>query len=373
VTGTVQLTGLLTAVAPTRNRPALVGTQLALFARAGVTHPIVIADSSDPEQAAAIRTLSGGRADYRTYPPTMTLYDKLDRVLAAVETPYVLLLSEKKLTFPHAMDLAVAYLETHADFVAAHGYVLDFRQDGTDIDVIGVRFFAPSLADDSPLQRYYHLMRRYQPGHFAVLRTEALRRAISLSTKAPGAIFQEVILMAALALQGKVARLRNVFTFQGPDISFHPIGRTDPTRWFMEDAATFFSHYRRYRRLLMQFANELGIAAPAGTRLGQLIDVINAVWLNRNFDNGMLNHTARLLLGDDLPPLAGRAPPKRQGDTGPGDVVHCGANGRRYIWRRAVLEAGPREEITISADEMIRVMEQLEGCFSTLNRSGTAS
>jgi hypothetical protein len=225
-----------------------------------------------------------------------------------------------------------------------------------------LRFFTPSLDHDDPLQRYYHLMRRYQPGHFAVLRTEALRRAISLSTKAAGAIFQEVISMAALALQGKIARLRNVFTFQGPDISFHPIGRTDPTRWFMEDAGSFLRHYRRHRRLLMRFADELGIAAPVETRLGQLIDVINAVWLNRNFDNGMLNHTARILLGDDLPPLAGRIPPTPQGDVGPGDIVHHGANGRRYIWRRTVLEAEPREEITISAGEMIRVMDQLERC-----------
>ncbi len=236
-----------------------------------------------------------------------------------------------------------------------------------------MRFFVPSLDHDDPLQRYYHLMRRYQPGHFAVLRTEALRRAISLSTKAAGAIFQEIISMAALALQGKVLRLQNVFTFQGPDISFHPIGRTDPTRWFMEDAASFFSHYRRYRRLLTRFANELGITAPAGTRLGQLVDVINAVWLNRNFDNGMLNHTARLLLGDDLPPLAGRTPPTAPKDVEPSDIVHHGANGRRYIWRRAVLEAEPREEIAISADEMSRVMKQLEGCFPTLNRSRTAS
>ncbi len=40
--------------------------------------------------------------------------------------------------------------------------------------------------------------------------------------------------------------------------------------------------------------------------------------------------------------------------------MHPGLGDRRYIWRRTVLEAEPREEIIICAAEIARVEEQLE-------------
>jgi hypothetical protein len=45
-----------------------------------------------------------------------------------------------------------------------------------------------------------------------------------------------------------------------------------------------------------------------------------------------------------------------------GDEVHPSPRGdRRYIWRREVLTAEPREEIAITPDEMARVEQELDG------------
>src|SRR5437870_5667126 len=87
---------LLTVVVPTRNRPHGLLGQLRLFE---TCHPVtvVVADSSDPEQAAAVRAAAQGRADYRTYAPELTLYDKLAEAVATVETPFVLLVSDRKI------------------------------------------------------------------------------------------------------------------------------------------------------------------------------------------------------------------------------------------------------------------------------------
>jgi hypothetical protein len=46
----------------------------------------------------------------------------------------------------------------------------------------------------------------------------------------------------------------------------------------------------------------------------------------------------------------------------PGDVIHPSRLGqRRYIWRRNVLNAEPREEIAIDAQAIAQVESELEG------------
>jgi hypothetical protein len=137
--------------------------------------------------------------------------------------------------------------------------------------------------------------------------------------------------------------------------------RNNPLYWFIDDIGSFFSHYVGYRTALTQFIRELGIVPPANTDLDQLVDMTHAVWLHRNFDDGVLNHATRLLLGDAVAPLAGPDAPIPWREPAFHDMVKPGA--LRYIWRDAVLRAEPRSEIHISTTEIDSVTRQLDVYF----------
>jgi glycosyltransferase domain-containing protein len=359
--GALEVTTRLTVIIPTRNRPDNLPGQLRLLRRA--PYPVVIADSSDPDNAARIRAMAGDFAAYRALPSDLTLYDKLAQTLRGIETPFVAVLSDRKITFPHALDALLAHLVAHEDHVAAQGYIVGFAAHPNTLDINRVIWFTPTIGDDDPLQRHYHLMQRYQSWAFGVFRSGPLLRAVQQAQRVEGAVFQETLMMNAVALQGKMARLPVILTLQSEERSFHPPKRNDPFHWFLDDIGSFFRHYLRYRNALADFIRELGISPPPNSDLDQLVDMIHAVWLSRNVDDGVLNHAARLLLGDAMRPLSGpevRIPwcePRWR------DIIRRGA--RRYIWRHALLHAEPRSEIVISKGEMKRVMAQLDVYFGT--------
>jgi glycosyltransferase domain-containing protein len=349
----------LTVILPTRNRPANLPGLVRLFER--VPYPLVVADSSDPEHAASIRALVPATQRYRAIAPELNLYDKLELVLRTVETPFVLVVSDRKITFPHAIDPLLDHLIAHEDHVAAMGYIVGFTAREDTIDINRVIWFTPTIADDDPLQRHYHLMQRYQSWAFALFRVGPLLKAVMQARCVEGPVFQETLMMNALALQGKMARLPIVLSLQSEERSLHPPRRNNPLYWFVDDIGSFFRHYLRYRGALTDFIREVGIRPPPNSDLDRLVDMVHAVWLRRNFDDGVLNHAVRLLLGDAIAPLSGpdaRVEWRRRSYR---DIVRRGA--RRYIWRDEVLRAEPRSEIQISRDEIKRVNAQLDIYF----------
>jgi glycosyltransferase domain-containing protein len=349
---------LLTIIIPTRNRPHNLPGQLRLLRNSA--YPVVVADSSDPDNANRIRSLVPEAMQYRSFAPDLTLYDKLEAMLHTIETPFVLLAADRKITFPHAIDPLLQHLIAKEDDIAAMGYVLGFAASPGQVDINRVIFFTPTIGETDPLQRHYHLMQRYQSWMFAVFRTAPLLRAVTQATRIRGAVFQEVLMMNALVLQGKMARLPVVLSLQSEERSFHPPTRNDPFYWFLENISSFFVHYLDYRTALTEFIRELDIPVPPPGDIDQLVDMIHAVWLHRNFDNGVLNHASRLLLGDPIPRITG--PEAYQPTQSCRDMITQKV--QRYIWRDTVLNAEPREEISISSKEMDRVMDQTDTYFS---------
>ena len=350
---------LLTAVILTHNRPDNLPGQLRLFQR--FHHPIIVADSSDPEIAIRVRALLPDVVQYQRHSPGSTLYDKLELVLRTIETPFVLTVSDRKIAFPHAADALLAHLVSHEDHVSAQGYTVGFGVHEDAVDINRVVCFTPTIGEGDPLQRLYHLMRRYQSWAFGVFRTAPLTRAAAQARSVEGAVFQEILLMNAIALQGKLARLPIILNLQTEERSFHLPKKNDPFFWFLDDIGSFVEHYLRYRKALTRFLVELGVSVPPNSDLDQLVNMIHAVWLHRNFDYGTLNHATRLLLGDRIRPLSPPNTTIRWRAPAWWDVVNHGK--RRYVWRRAVLRAQPRTEIRISTAERKRVVEQLDAYF----------
>src|SRR5262249_31901982 len=143
--------------------------------------------------------------------------------------------------------------------------------------------------------------------------------------------------------------------------------------WFLSNTKSFFECYISYRNRLATFVNDLQKAEEPGNgdvptgkaatpnKLTHILDIIHATYFGREIDTGIINHTARVLLGDPIRPVR---PPRLKGHgdaVDPTDLVHpAGREGRRYIWRKEVLNAEPRSEIMIRGEEIARVEAALD-------------
>jgi glycosyltransferase domain-containing protein len=349
---------LLTVLLPTRNRPHNISGQLRLFAKHNLK--VIVADSSDPDSAEAIRTTSKDSAQFLSYSPETTFFDKLADAISQIKSPFVLLASDRKITFPHAVESALRFLQEHEDYVSAQGYVVGFDIHGSDFDINRIVFFTPSIEESDPLWRHYHLMRRYQSRQFSLFRLQPLISAISKARMVDGVMFREIMFMNALVLQGKVARLPNIFTLQFIEKSFSPLREIDPLYWFAHDSHSFFQHYARYRSSLAKFIVDNNMANHTRHDLNHLLDTIHSVWLKFNFDSGIMNFATQQLLDGktlNLPPPQSPLPWQRIRRK---DVVHYRRGKGRYIWRTNVLNAEPRSEIHISSGEIKHVESQLD-------------
>lgn len=356
-----QTDSTLTIVIPTRNRARHCHALLRFLGDMSCRHPIIVADSSDHDEASAVQVACEGFAEYRQFAPDIRLRDKLEEVGKSVATRYVLPTPDDDIVLPHAIDAALYHLDGSPDFVVASGYVLNYGIQQIDFDIHRVSWFTPTIGEPAPLQRLYHLIRRYQPFIWGVMRTDALVAALGVIRPVESVLFGEIGRMSILALQGGIMRLPVVFQLRGMEKSQTNISQSHPFHWFLGDAQSFFQSYAFYRETLERYIRDSGIAGPKGADLTQLLDLVHATWLGREIDLGMTKHAATLLLGDTAPPPVPPQEDYRWRDPDTQDIVHFSADRtRRYIWRHAVLEAEPREEIRIDADEIARVEQQLD-------------
>jgi glycosyltransferase domain-containing protein len=352
----------LTIILPTHNRAELAKAQLRFLEASAVRHRVIVADSSDVIDE-ELRKACTGRVQYRRFKPTTELGPKLAAVARSVTTRYVATVPDDDVCFPHTIDACLDYLQCHPDYVAAQGYVLRYGAVETRLDIHSLLWFIPSIAQTTPLQRLYELMRRYQNFFWAVFRTDAYILASKASEAAKGGLFQELAICATMALLGKFARLPMIHTLLGEEASFVPPTGAHPTFWLLHDSASFFHAYGRYRDRLVSLLRKLSGKASArqDNDLAHTIDVIHGCYFGREVDTGIINHTAELLIGDRTDPPQGEKPVQPKPTIEPDDAVHLSAiPGRSYIWRNAVLNAEPKSEISISNEEIARVEAALD-------------
>jgi glycosyltransferase domain-containing protein len=299
-------------------------------------------------------------ATYQRFDPGMLMADKLIRAVRNVRTPFVVIAPDDDVTLPHAINESLSFLQRHDDHVAAQGYILDFQLNEDAFDIYRVFGFTPTIGEREPLQRLYHLMRRYQPFYYAVIRTEVLLQALQTAVSMRMIAFRELTVMSCIVLQGKVARLPIVYNLRGSEQSLTASTQSHPFFAFLDSAEGFLLSYAKYRNGLARIIRESSIEVPDNVKLEQLLDVIHATYFAREMDTGILNYTAQLMLGDDLPPVPVARPGPSQG-LSDADVTRRSASGERlYIWREQVIKAEPYDEISITADEMQQVERQLD-------------
>lgn len=371
------VTGLadqLTVVIPTRNRPRHLRALLTFLRANGMTSPAIVADSTDDDRAAEVAEAVGSHAELHRYPASMPVLEKMIAAVERVRTPFVVMMPDDDITFPHAIEASLTYLYKNPDHVAVQGYVLDYGTDGPTFDIRGVRWFTPGITDKGPVARIYNLVRRYQPFLWAVFRRDAQLMSLKTARGMPPIVFQEMTIMNTAVIQGKVARLHCIYTLRGVEESHDSLPVVDPFYAFLVDSERFFQNYKAYRTnlaatvraladpidlvpLLHQF-NLKTDGPPAVVTLEHALNLIHALYYGAALDRGMINYAVQRMLGTDLPPIpippSGLPPMDAQAE----DLRHE-VGDRTYLWRRDVIAAEPADEITIGPDEVANVERQL--------------
>jgi hypothetical protein len=208
----------------------------------------------------------------------------------------------------------------------------------------------------------------------------AMEAAMSMK----GTVFQEFMFQIASVISGKIARLPTVYAMRGMEPSQADYSEADPFQWMIKDADSFFQCYVIFRSGLINWLKHAMPKPSLWTRMRgrydallrngmhsaldspkipfrQLIDLINASYLGRVLDTGTINYAVQYALGDVAQPVKFRGPWRGWLEPQAGDLIRVSERpGRRYIWRRGVVEAEPRDEISITAGEMTKVEAQLE-------------
>jgi glycosyltransferase domain-containing protein len=352
---------VLTVLVPTRNRPVQCAALLRFYSDNGLIHPILVADSSDSESAEKVCLAASGVAEYRHFSQTLRLVDKLLKIIPEIGTPFIAVTPDDDITLPHAIEASLSHLKDNRDFIAAHGYLLNFAIYKNNFDVHGVSGFTPTIGEADPLRRHYHLMRRYQPFYWGVFRTEILAAALAAAQAMQGIMFRELTVMNIAILHGKVARLPVIYGMRGTSQSHTSISESHPLHWFLRDAQSFVEGYRTYRDNLARKIRDMSVGEPREASIEQLLDIVHGIFLQQNLAHGIMNHEVRRLLGDPLPAVPTPAVWSGWHEPEWRDLTHRSKiSDRRYVWRSRVLKAEPRDEIVIHQKEISKVEQQLD-------------
>jgi glycosyltransferase domain-containing protein len=352
--------GKLTALLPTRNRPLQITQQLKFLHENHFPHRMIVLDASEPVNAERVRAGCANIAEYRHFSPEYRMADKLAATVGDVSTPYVVLIPDDDIILPQSVADGIFFLDNHADFIAAHGYFVDFEVHDNKIEFSRVVGFTPSIINDEPLRRLYNLFRRYQSFYWGVFRTPVFSSAVTAASRMNVVLFRELTAMSTAILQGKVERMQSVYALHGSTKSHAAIYLSHPFHFFLRDAAGFFQSYLALRNGIAAFIRSNGLRVPPNPKLEQLLDLIYASYLGREIDAGTINRAVEEWLDGGMSAIEPEYRSAAWKELRPGDIAHPATKcDRCYVWRQNVVEAEPRDEISITPSDMARVEKQL--------------
>lgn len=273
-----------TLVIPTYNRPALLRRLVRYYVERARCIKLLVLDSSKPDMAVEnAKALSnfGESVRHVPFPESIGPASKLSSGLALVQTPYASLCADDDLVFPHGLLEAIAFLENHPDYVAAHGLCLNFRQDGRNVHIARE---PAGLSNEAthPGARIFHLLQKYESLYYAVFRAADLRTIFGALKPLPTLVFQELFQSVAAAIKGKIRRFPDFHAVRQSGPPAHPERDKWQTQyWFARDPVEVIEHYGAYRDEVWKFYEAHG-QAPRMEKAAfyRTLDLAHAVYLS---------------------------------------------------------------------------------------------
>ncbi len=252
-----------TLVIPTYNRPELVRRLVAYYLRRRPDMQLLVLDSSKADTAAANAEWLKGRGPgvrHVTYPDTLQPGAKLAQGLPLVQTKYASLCADDDVVFLQGLQDAIAFLESHADYVSAHGLYLNFQVgEGTSDLKVWREYGGPGNEAAHPGARIFRLFQRYESLYYAVFRARDLREIFEPVPGIPSLHYQELFQSVGALIKGKVKRLPGLYAARQSIEAAQPERDNWQTYyWFASKPAELLEHYRAYCEDLWRFYSAHG-------------------------------------------------------------------------------------------------------------------
>ncbi|HUL90775.1 MAG TPA: TIGR00180 family glycosyltransferase [Burkholderiales bacterium] len=250
------MTGDHTLVIPTLNRPALLKQLVRYYYKRAWPVNLLVLDSSMPEIArenSEALAPFGNAVRHVVFETTEPWASKLLRGLEMVESRYVSFCADDDVVFPVGVQNAIAYLDSHAEYVGAHGIYFNFRPDGRLVHVKN-EYSGPSNEATHPGARIFRLCQKYQSLFYAVYRTQDLRDIFASLQTLNTFLFQELFQSVAAVIKGKIKRLPSIYAARqyGPPAESNR-KKWNPFPWFADNPVDLLEHYQGYRDALWAF------------------------------------------------------------------------------------------------------------------------
>lgn len=274
-----------TLVIPTYRRPTSLACLLRFLGSEAVAFPVVVLDSSPPDEAAGNREIVESMAfdvEYCSYDPSTPPFEKFRDGVAKVRTAYAGLCADDDVVIPDGIEQCTAHLRRHSDVGVANGYSFTFVDHGAGgMDLRSIVYYIPTIDDYDPIVRLRVLFRNYQALTYGAYRTDLLRHVLDASRTMQSLLAQELLTGALSVVRGTVARLPLISSGRSLGAS-NTYRHWHPLEWMIAEPEGLLAEYARYRAILLQ---EL-IARPEERRsadtLRRLLDLIHLFYFFRH-------------------------------------------------------------------------------------------
>jgi len=276
-----------TLVIPTFNRPLLLKRLLSFIASKQTTFKIVVVDSSENsiikmnKKLCEVLDLS---ITYIQYPPETAPVPKVLDGLRRVTTKYASICADDDLLFIDTIPECLNFLEASTDYVACHGYYINFGNNENGEYDIGLEYSASSLDGETFEKRVFQLLNNYQAISYAIFKASVMVDYVEAALNIEPYAYIELFTGIAPLISGKVKRLPLCYHARArqTSVSSHDNPRWNSNLWFADDPDAFVQEFVKYRERLKIF-----IIERSGYKiedLDKLLSLLHAIYFFKSFD-----------------------------------------------------------------------------------------
>jgi len=214
----------LTIIIPTLGRTELLVRLISYYHSVGFKGKIVIGDGSalaDYEKAsAALRPYRDHLRICHLHLPDSSVSDAVHAANRYADTEYVCLVGDDDFIVPRTAAACIRFLETHTDYVAAHGLGVLVGSEGGRPQAVEYAHFYPQTIreENSAKDRLSAHLNNYSVSLFSVHRTDTWRRMFSAANDASGGTrcedktFSAELLPCCLSVSlGKIGQVEGLY------------------------------------------------------------------------------------------------------------------------------------------------------------------
>ncbi len=246
-----------TLIIPTHNRADKFTCLINLLSKYKTVFHLIVLDSSENETKTknkhALKRLLKPNVSYvyHEFSTSCEPFEKFYFGISRVKTKYCSLCADDDILFLENVEEIVAFLESHSEYIGAHGYYFNFQLDQDGFEVQDIVYSRNNLFEDERMKRVYALFSNYEATFYATYRTQIIKDFFLLSLTVDTALWKELILALASVVSGKICRLP--FFYYGRRVGQSlPFNNWHPLEIFAKKPDLYFQDYFKCRAALFQ-------------------------------------------------------------------------------------------------------------------------